>query len=142
MNKSRILVSFTLGLAVLLTSFFVYKNLREIKSFVEDSREGTSTNESALISKKEQAISEEYPEFDNFEDQSSFAGQSIKIEKVGDDHYFAYIVLGSGVPIVKATCFKVDQMFKVSIIGTYPDTPNLTLGIPMNIDAQTCTGIQ
>ncbi len=77
-------------------------------------------NSDYIIARKKNAIESEYPELKEFESQKSFAGQSIKIEVDGIDHYFAYIVHGSGLPIVQATCFRVDRMYRVlesSILG-------------------------
>jgi hypothetical protein len=80
-----------------------------------------------------------YPEFKNYEFQDSFAGKVTMYEQVGEDYYMAYVENGSGVPIVAATCFKVDADLKVTKIGTYPDP--LDTQSYQTIDLKTCEGI-
>jgi hypothetical protein len=93
------------------------------------------------ISRKKNAIETEYPELKNFESQKSFAGQSIKVEIDGIDHYFAYIVHGSGLPIVHATCFRVDRMDRVFKVGEFPDFLDSYQGY-RDVSPKTCAGIK
>jgi hypothetical protein len=62
-------------------------------------------------------IETQYPEFKDFENQKSFAGNSVFVQSTTDSIYFAYVVNGSGVSFVDGTCFKVDSKNIVSKIG-------------------------
>jgi hypothetical protein len=110
----------------------------------------TNTNTSAGISGSAQpdrvvfgrsAIESAYPEFKDFENQESFAGQSVKSEIDESDYYFAYIVLGSGLPIAEATCFRVDRSGRVFMIGVFPDLLDSYAGY-RDIDPRNCRGIK
>lgn len=79
-----------------------------------------------------------YPEFKNLE---CFAGCSYEYDKQGDDYYFAYIVHGSGIPIVKATCFKVDTASVITKIGEFPDPADSYVGY-RDIDPKSCKGVK
>jgi hypothetical protein len=87
------------------------------------------------------AIESAYPEFKDFENQGSFAGQSVKSEIDEVDYYFAYIVLGSGLPIVEATCFRVDRAGRVFEIGVFPDPVDSYAGY-RDVDPRNCRGIK
>ena len=87
------------------------------------------------------AIESAYPEFKDFENQESFAGQSVKSEIDESDYYFAYIVLGSGLPIAEATCFRVDRSGRVFMIGVFPDLLDSYAGY-RDIDPRNCRGIK
>ncbi len=63
------------------------------------------------------AIESMYPEMKNLD---CFATCSYKYDKDGSNYYFAYIVHGSGVPIVKASCFKFDKDSVVTRVGEFP----------------------
>lgn len=93
------------------------------------------------IAARRRAIEMLQLEFYDFENQNSFAGRSVKNAIKGNDYYFAYIEHGSGVPIAKATCFKVDAAYKSAKIGEFPNetTP---AGIYTGIDPLTCNGIK
>ena len=86
-------------------------------------------------------IEKVYPRFREFEKQSSFAGQSVKSEAVKGDYFFAYIVHGSGVPIVEATCFRVDSMGRAFKIGLFPDPLDSYYGYS-DVDPKSCKGIK
>ena len=110
----------------------------------------TNTNTSAGISGNAQpdrvvlgrsAIESAYPEFKDFENQESFAGQSVKSEIDEADYYFAYIVLGSGLPIVEATCLRVDRAGRVFKIGVFPDPVDSYAGY-RDVDPRNCRGIK
>jgi hypothetical protein len=85
-------------------------------------------------------IEQGYPEFADFENQPSFAGQSVKIVLEDGDYYFAYLTHGSGIPIIKATCFRVDGQASYKI-GEFPNPLDTYLGYP-DVDPQTCKGIR
>jgi hypothetical protein len=87
------------------------------------------------------AIESAYPEFKDFENQESSAGQSVKSEADDGDYYFAYIVLGSGLPIAEATCFRVDQGGRVFMIGVFPDPVDSYVGY-RDVDPRNCRGIK
>lgn len=148
-KKYKIFVTSSLVLFILLTTFFSYSNSKtEIELNIEKVKEPTATlpildksGNDDILSRKKMAIESEYLELKNFEDQKSFAGQSIKIVNNGNDHYFAYIVHGSGLPIVQATCFRVDRMFRVFKVGEFPDQADSYIGY-RDVDTKTCTGIK
>jgi hypothetical protein len=110
----------------------------------------TNTNTSAGISGNAQpdrvvlgrsAIESAYPEFKDFENQESFAGQSVKSEADDGDYYFAYIVLGSGLPIAEATCFRVDRVGRVFEMGVFPDPVDSYAGY-RDLNPRNCRGIK
>ena len=87
------------------------------------------------------AIESAYPEFKDFEDQKSFAGQSVKSEVDDGDYYFAYLVLGSGLPIAEATCFRVDRAGRVFKVGVFPDPVDSYAGY-RDVNPRNCKGIK
>jgi len=87
------------------------------------------------------AIDMAYPQFYDFESQPSVAGREVKTMVKGADSYFAYIEYGSGVPILKATCFKVGAALAVVKAGEFPN-PTTPVGIYKAIDPTTCDGIK
>jgi len=64
----------------------------------------------------------------------------VKELKEGNDLYVAYMVLGSGVPIAQATCFRVDWMRRVYKIGEFRSA--LIRTRYRDIDPKTCNGIK
>ena len=86
-------------------------------------------------------IESEYPKFKDFENQRSFAGQSVKSEVDDGDYYFAYIVHGSGLPIAQATCFRVDRVGGVFQTGLVPDPVDSYAGY-RDINPRNCRGIK
>ena len=82
-----------------------------------------------------------YPQFKDFENQKSFAGQSVKSEVDDGDYYFAYIVHGSGLPIAQATCFRVDRVGRVFEIGVFPDPVDSYAGY-RDLNPRNCRGIK
>lgn len=87
------------------------------------------------------AIESAYPEFKDFENQESFAGQSVKSEIDDGDYYFAYIVLGSGLPVAQATCFRVDRAGRVFKVGVFPDPVDSYAGY-RDVNPRNCRGIK
>ncbi|VVB77824.1 Uncharacterised protein [uncultured archaeon] len=82
-----------------------------------------------------------YPDFKDFENQESFAGKKVKFENLDGDRYYVYMVLGSGLPIAEATCFRVDRAGRVFKIGVFPDFLDSYLGY-RDIDPKNCKGIK
>ena len=95
-----------------------------------------------LIALRRNAIEAAYPEFKDFENQESFAGQSVKVEVDDEgDYYFAYMVLGSGLPIAQATCFRVDRVGRVFEVGVFPDPVDSYAGY-RDVNPRNCRGIR
>jgi hypothetical protein len=113
----------------------------DVNQVSETTIEGNTITDIDLAKRKQEAIEKEFPEFKGFETASSFAGVSVTIREEGSDHYYAYIVHGSGIPILQATCFRVDRMFRVFKIGEFPDMLDSYIGY-MDIDPRTCIGIK
>jgi hypothetical protein len=86
-------------------------------------------------------IEREYPSFAAFENHTSFAGQSVTHTEDEGDYYFAYLVHGSGLPIVQGTCFRVDRVGRVFKTGEFPDPLDSYAGYP-EVDPVTCKGIR
>jgi hypothetical protein len=82
-----------------------------------------------------------YPEFEDFENQASMAGNSIVIEKRVADYYAMYITQGSGLPIASATCFRVDETHKVYKVGEFPNPADSYYGYS-KLDPLTCKGVK
>ena len=85
-------------------------------------------------------IEQIYPEFADFENQPSFAGQSVKVLLEDGEYYFAYLTHGSGIPIVKATCFRVDWKTAYKV-GEFPNLLDSYRGY-QEVDPKTCKGIR
>ena len=94
-----------------------------------------------LVALRRNAIETAYPTFKDFENQKSFAGQSVKSEVDDGDYYFAYMVLGSGLPIAQATCFRVDRVGRVFEIGVFPDPVDSYAGY-RDVNPRNCRGIR
>ena len=94
-----------------------------------------------LVAVRRNAIETAYPRFKDWEDQERFAGQSVKSEVDEGDYYFAYIVHGSGLPIVEATCFRVDRVGRVFEIGLFPD-PVDSYADYRDVNLRNCRGIR
>ena len=103
--------------------------------------DGGRVNENDIVSRKKDLIESEYPEFKSFEDQKSFAGQSIKVVEDDNDHYFAYVVRGSGLPIIRASCFRVDKSSRVFKVGEFPYPADSYAGY-RDINPKNCSGIK
>ncbi len=94
------------------------------------------------ISRRQSIVESLYSKFKNFETRESFAGTRVKTVIDGSDYYFAYITLGSGVPIVAATCFRVDADYKLYFIGELNDS-GVNGGVIYNdVDPVECAGIK
>jgi hypothetical protein len=94
-----------------------------------------------LVALRRNAIETAYPQFKDFENQRSFAGQSVKSEVDEGDYYFAYIVHGSGLPIAEATCFRVDRVGRVFKTGVFPDPVDSYAGY-RDVNPRNCRGIE
>lgn len=130
---------------ILLTVYFSYSNFKKEKNFIiKGNSEATaqiSSGREYLISKDINSIESAHPEFKDFENQESFAGKKIKFIEDEFDRYYAYMVLGSGVPIAAATCFQVDRLGQVFKIGIFPDPLDSYAGY-RDIDPRNCRGIK
>jgi len=84
------------------------------------------------------AIESMYPEMKNLD---CFASCSYKYDKEGNDYYFAYVEHGSGVPIVKATCFKVNGESVVTKVGEFPNPTDSYIGYK-DVNPKDCSGIK
>ena len=98
-------------------------------------------DEQDILSRKMAAIESYDPRFKDFDSQQGFAGQSVKTVSDGSDHYFAYMVHGSGVPIAQAFCFRVDRLFRVYLVGEFPDPADSYYGY-RDINPLNCRGIR
>jgi hypothetical protein len=105
------------------------------------STEASDDIQADLVAVRRSAIEETYPEFRDFENQDSFAGQSVKIEVDDGDYYFAYMVHGSGVPIAQATCFRVDRVGRVFEVGVFPDPVDSYAGY-RDLNLKSCRGMK
>ena len=94
-----------------------------------------------LVTLRRNAIETAYPKFKDFENQKSFAGQSVKSEVDDGDYYFAYIIHGSGLPIAQATCFRVDRVGRVFETGVFPDPVDSYAGY-QDINPRNCRGVK
>ena len=95
---------------------------------------------------RRRAIAEAYSEFsEDYEIQPCFAGCSVKVIEDARSYYYAFITHGSGLPIAKATCFRVDggptTTFKVTKVGEFPDMTDSYMGYK-DVDPKTCKGIK
>jgi hypothetical protein len=99
-----------------------------------------TTTDNGYLQRAQRTIESAYPEFINFKTQKSFAGTDITSETDGTDSYIAYIVNGSGVPIIKASCFRVDRMQNVYKVGDFPDPLDSFIGY-RSINPKNCRGL-
>ncbi len=98
-----------------------------------------SSVKSSDVEARLQALEDKNSEFDNWEKQTSFAGNKTIWEVSGTDTYFAFETLGSGLPIAHAKCFKVDKNNAISEVGEFPKEGTTT--VFEDIDPKTCDGI-
>lgn len=95
---------------------------------------------------RRRAIAETYSEFsEDYEKQPCIAGCSVDVVEDTRSYYYAFIVHGSGLPIAKTTCFRVDggptTTLKVSKIGEFPEMADSYVGY-RDVDPKTCKGIR
>lgn len=105
------------------------------------STEASDDIQADLVAIRRNAIEDAHPEFRDFENQESFAGQSVRIEVDDGDYYLAYMVLGSGLPIAQATCFRVDRVGRVFEVGVFPDPVDSYAGY-RDLNLKNCRGIK
>lgn len=98
-------------------------------------------DESLSVDRARERIESVYHEFHDFEHQRSFAGHDVATRTDGRDVYVAYKVLGSGLPVVKATCFCVNQQDGVRMVGRYPG-PDRGALVDRDVDPRTCRGLR
>lgn len=101
-----------------------------------------SDPDAAEILRRRSIIESLYPKFKNFENRDNFAGARVKTAVNGSDYYFAYITEGSGVPIVAATCFRVDADYKLYYIGDLGDSGIAGNGVYTDVDPVGCEGVK
>lgn len=146
-NNAWIFSIGSLAIFVMATGYFSYDNFSfERNQRIELEKGPTSIMKPAeledhLVGKKKMSIELLYPEFQNFQNLDHLPPQAIKIETGKPYHYFAYVVYGSGVPIIRATCFKVDNEFNVIKIGEFPAAGDSHLNY-MDVNPKTCEGTQ
>lgn len=92
-----------------------------------------------VVAVKKSALLRAHPELVGFEQSDTMAGHEVRVAQQGSDHYFAYLVLGSGVPIAQATCFRVDHALRVFTVGLYPDPTDVASSYT-DVDPMTCQG--
>ena len=132
-KKFQLFIITSITFFILITMGFSYINdtsrsQEKVNSTIETSIDENDFELSDIESRKKIAIEDEYTEFKGFVENSSFAGTSIKTVEQANDHYFAYILHGSGIPIIQATCFRVDRMFRVYKVGDFPDPLDSYIG--------------
>jgi hypothetical protein len=127
---------FGLLAAVIFGGAFLYKLISGSKT----TSNGNSKN-AELLTNMQHAVEKQYPEFSNFENQNSFAGHAIRSRSAQNDYYFAYLVLGSGLPVASATCFHVNQSGQVFKTGLFPDPLDSFIGY-IDVDPVNCKGIK
>ncbi len=145
-KKFQLFIIASITFLVLITMAFSYMNNtsrfeEKVDSVLETTIDENNIKLSDIESRKKVAIEKEYPEFKGFVENCSFAGISIKAIEDGNDHYFAYILNGSGIPILKATCFRVDRMFRVYKVGEFPEPLDSYVGYT-DINPIDCSGIK
>lgn len=86
-----------------------------------------------------QAMEASYPEIKSFFRQPGMAGQSVKTLPEGESVYYAFITFGSGLPIAKATCLRVDQSNQVTKIADFPSSQQNSAELT-DVDPKTCRG--
>ncbi len=120
-------------------SLFVFTTLIFFQNFNNKSFNGEQ--KSSDIDRRK-VIAALYPEFVvNYENHPCFAGCSVKTKEDSENHYYAYITHGSGLPIAAATCFRVDALMNAYLIGKFPEITDSYAGY-RDIDPQTCRGIK
>lgn len=85
-------------------------------------------------------LEQRYPQLKDFENQKSTAGQRIKYKAVDGTNYFAFITLGSGVPVTKALCYSVSPGNSIRSVGTFPSSIDSDI-IYGDIDPVKCEGM-
>jgi hypothetical protein len=128
-----------LVLVVLLIVFSIFYDKKEFNK--NDTLQDKISSNSDIESNFREALENQFPEFKNFENQSSFAGKAVKGINYEGDQYYAYMVLGSGLPIAQATCFRVDRMGRAFQIGVFPDPLDSYAGYS-DINPINCKGIK
>ena len=104
-----------------------------------ENRDTTINVNAEVVAMKKSALLNAHPELVGFEQSNSMAGREVRIAQQGSDHYFAYLTLGSGVPIAQATCYRVDHAMRVFTVGIFPDPLDQVSGYS-DIDPVTCLG--
>lgn len=80
------------------------------------------------------------PELKDFENQKSVAGHRIKYKFVDGIGYFAFITLGSGMPVAKASCYSVSPGNNITNVGNFPSSIDSDI-VYGDVDPIKCEGI-
>lgn len=144
-GRSRVIAAAALAAMVVLTAGFSWLNgtgrTGEAPVGPATASPGTvATLDAELVAARRRIIEQTFPEFADFENQPSFAGTSVKVVEDDGEYWFAYIVHGSGLPIVHATCFRADRV-KGYQVGEFPDPLDSYAGY-RDVDPRTCRGIK
>lgn len=99
------------------------------------------TTNQQVIGLKKAAIIKAYPDLKDFEQTNGFAGHEVRVMSDDSDHYFAYLTLGSGLPVAVATCYRVDRSMRVFQVGVFPDPVDSYAGY-RDVDPRNCQGIK
>lgn len=133
------LITIIILAVVLIGGYVAYDQLSEQKTTTESNviiNTDTGNTEESLRA----IIETRYTEFKDYENQESFAGHAVNVAFDGDDFYAAYLELGSGMPIVMASCFRVDSQKNVYSLGIYPN-PSDSIATYEDFDPTTCSDI-
>lgn len=144
-RRYRFFTAIFLAVFFALTLFFCLHNTgltleRAVSAISEATMPIAPTPDPKTVRIMQEQIEQTYPEFADFENQPSFAGTSVKVVLDEGEYYFAYLTQGSGVPIAKATCFRVDWQTAYRI-GEFPNPFDSYLGYS-DVDPKTCKGIR
>lgn len=163
LSKNKIIVAIALCPVFVIFSLLTVSYLNEqrsLENYVSEAQSNTNNrmneSESSTIDSsvyeydspigekaRINAIEKEYPEFKDYEywEETSMTPRKIASEQDGNDFYFAYIQEGSGVPVAKATCFRVNRMLEVFKVGTFPDNLDSYAGY-IDVNPKNCIGIK
>jgi hypothetical protein len=141
MAKTRIMISGILCAALVVVGLGCSGSTTQTSTPTGTAQASYDDAQPDLVAIRRNAIETAYPEFKDFENQESFAGRSVKTEVDDGDYYLAYVVHGSGLPIVEATCFRVDRVGRVFQTGLFPDPVDSYAGY-RDVNPRNCRGIK
>jgi len=120
---------------------YVYYSSQSLATTAPPAAVSATTTAADMEASSRMAVETQYPQFSNFENQKSFAGQKVNFAKDDSGGHLAYMVLGSGLPVIKATCFSVDSQGQVLPLGEFPDPKDSYRGYS-DVDPRNCRGIK
>ena len=138
--RVHVLLLLTLLALLILSSFSLYNKylvrLQSSMTKVEDDTEQKREPRARYL------VETKYPEFKDFENQTSFAGKEVIVKTVGTTTYIAYATNGSGVRYVDTTCFSVTNEGVVKENRKYSQlTSSILPYTNTDLDPVTCTNI-